>query len=164
MSFADWIGLETTYTPAHVMLIRIGIAAVLGGLIGFERGVRNGEPGLRTHILVAVAATLFMLLTFELYHLSLRGGATNPDPIRAIEAVTSGVAFLGAGAIFHQRRSIQGLVTGAGMWLAGAIGICVALGYYLVALVTTLLAVLVLEVLRALSHRIASRSPGAHEP
>lgn len=150
------LGYEPTHTPQHVILIRLLIAAVLGGMIGWERGAEAGTAGLRTHILIALAAALFTTLAFEIYHEALEGGSNNPDPIRAIEAVTAGIAFLGAGAIFQQRGSVQGLTTGAGMWLAGAVGVTAALGYYLIALVVAVFAVIVLAALRAFSHRVIS--------
>ena len=68
--------------------------------------------------------------------------------------MTAGIAFLGAGAIFRNGGGVQGLTTGAGMWLAGAVGLATALGYYVIAAGTALLAVLVLAALRALSHRV----------
>jgi putative Mg2+ transporter-C (MgtC) family protein len=152
----DWasIGFVETHSPQHVMFIRLGIAAVLGGAIGFEREATNGSAGLRTHILIATAAALFTLLAFEIYNTALDGGSNNPDPIRAIEAVTAGIAFLGAGAIFQSRGDVRGLTTGAGMWLAGALGVCAALGYYVIALVLTVFAVIVLAALRAFAHRV----------
>src|SRR5690606_16223709 len=101
------IGLETTQTPLHVILIRLLIASGLGAIIGFERGSKTGTAGLRTHILIALAAALFTTLAFEIFHLALEGGSQNPDPIRSIEAVTAGIAFLGAGAIFQQRGNVQ---------------------------------------------------------
>jgi putative Mg2+ transporter-C (MgtC) family protein len=155
------IGFVDTHTPQHVILIRILIAALLGGAIGYEREAHNIAAGLRTHILIATAAALFTMLAFEIYEHALAGGSNNPDPIRAVEAVTAGIAFLGAGAIFQQRGSVQGLTTGAGMWLAGAIGVTVALGYYLIAVVVALLAILVLAALRAFAHRVVG--DGAEE-
>lgn len=156
MDILTALGLEPTHTPQHVILIRLLIAAVLGGVIGWERGAEAGTAGLRTHILIALAAALFTTLAFEIYREALEGGSNNPDPIRAIEAVTAGIAFLGAGAIFQQRGSVQGLTTGAGMWLAGAIGVAAALGYYLIALVVSMFAVIVLAALRAFSHQVVS--------
>lgn len=154
MDFLASIGLEQTETPQHIILIRLFIASVLGGLIGLERGHQSGTAGLRTHILIAVAAALFTILSFEIYDaVSAEGGGQNPDPIRAIEAVTAGIAFLGAGAIFQQRGSVQGLTTGAGMWLAGAVGVTTALGHYLIAVAVALFALLVLTTLRAFSHK-----------
>jgi putative Mg2+ transporter-C (MgtC) family protein len=161
MDILTTLGFEPTYTPQHIILIRLLVAAVLGGMIGWERGAEAGTAaGLRTHILIAMAAALFTTLAFEIYHEALAGGSNNPDPIRAIEAVTAGIAFLGAGAIFQQRGSVQGLTTGAGMWLAGAVGVTAAQGYYLIALVVAVFAVIVLAALRAFSHRVVNaRNP-----
>ncbi|WP_417310051.1 MgtC/SapB family protein [Devosia sp.] len=163
MDFLELIGFEQTGTALHVILIRLLIAAVLGGVIGFERGVQEGNAGLRTHILIATAASLFTLLAFEIYDAAAAADpAIKADPIRAIEAVTAGIAFLGAGAIFQNRGSVRGLTTGAGMWLAGAVGVAVALGYYVVALAVALLAVLVLAALARFSHGVARpRRPAA---
>lgn len=147
------IGLEDTHTPLHVIFIRLVIASLLGALIGYERA-QTSTAGLRTHILIALAATLFTSLVFEIFHTALEAGSQNPDPIRAIEAVTAGIAFLGAGAIFQQRGSVQGLTTGAGMWLAGAVGVATALGYYLIAFGVALFAVIVLAALKYLAHRM----------
>jgi putative Mg2+ transporter-C (MgtC) family protein len=152
MDFFETIGLERTYTPQHILFLRLALAAVFGAMIGYEREA-HGSAGLRTHILISVAAALFTLLAFEIFHISAVMASGRSDPIRAIEAVTAGIAFLGAGAIFQQRGSIQGLTTGAGMWLAGAVGVTCALGYYFLAFGVALFAVLVLAALRALTHR-----------
>jgi putative Mg2+ transporter-C (MgtC) family protein len=165
----DWssLGFVETHTPQHIIFIRIGLAALLGGVIGFEREARNGTAGLRTHMLIATAACLFTLLAFEIFEGVQQGqsssGGGMVDPIRAIEAVTAGIAFLGAGAIFQQRGSVQGLTTGAGMWLAGAIGVSVALGYYVVALVVAVLALVVLAALRAFSHKVIGGQDAADD-
>jgi putative Mg2+ transporter-C (MgtC) family protein len=146
------IGFVETTTPQHIMLIRLLIAAICGAAIGYEREA-HGSAGLRTHILIATAACLFTLLAFEIFHLSDVVSTGRADPIRAIEAVTAGIAFLGAGAIFQSHDTVQGLTTGAGMWLAGAVGVSVALGYYLIAVIVSVFAVIVLAVLRALLHK-----------
>lgn len=151
------IGLEETHTPLHIIFIRLIVACGLGAIIGWERGSKAGTAGLRTHILIALAAALFTTLTFEIFHEALSHGSQGLDPIRAIEAVTAGIAFLGAGAIFQQRGSVQGLTTGAGMWLAGAVGVSVALGYYLIALAAALLAVMVLAAMRRFSHQVVGK-------
>ena len=163
MDFGNSFGFVGTYLPGHIIAIRLIIAAALGGLIGFEREVYTAEAGLRTHILVAVAAALFTILAFEIFHTIQGASQTNPDPIRAVEAVTAGIAFLGAGAIFRSGAGVQGLTTGAGMWLAGAVGVATALGHYLVAAGAALLAVLVMAALRALSHRIIRGGPDRHQ-
>ncbi len=151
----DWaeLGYVDTHTPQHILAIRLFLAALFGAMIGFEREGNNGSAGLRTHILIAVAACLFTLLAFEIYEVALLGGAESPDPIRAVEATTAGIAFLGAGAIFQQRGNVRGLTTGAGMWLAGAVGVATALGYYIVAFGVALFAVLVLAALKLIAHK-----------
>jgi len=161
MEAGNDFGLVYTYLPAHVILIRLVIAALFGAMIGFEREATTAEAGLRTHILIAVAAALFTILAFEIFH-TIEGGSSNADPIRAVEAVTAGIAFLGAGAIFRSGAGVQGLTTGAGMWLAGAVGIACALGHYVVSLFTTVLAVIVLALLRSFAHKIV-RARGARD-
>lgn len=157
MDLLATIGLEETHTPLHIIFIRLMIASGLGAIIGWERGSQSGTAGLRTHILIALAAALFTTLTFEIFHQARELGSEALDPIRAVEAVTAGIAFLGAGAIFQQRGSVQGLTTGAGMWLAGAVGVSAALGHYTIALLAALLAVAVLVALRRLSHQVVAK-------
>lgn len=154
MDIGNDFGYVQTYLPQHIIGIRLLIAAIFGAMIGFEREWHTSAAGLRTHILVAVAAALFTILTFEIYHTLPAGVDAKADPIRAIEAVTAGIAFLGAGAIFRSGGSVQGLTTGAGMWLAGAVGMATALGYYAISAGIAVLAILVLAAMRALSHRV----------
>lgn len=154
MDVGNEFGFVQTHLPQHIIAIRLLIAALLGAMIGFEREFNTAEAGLRTHILVSVAAALFTILAFEIFHAIEASNGTQADPIRAVEAVTAGIAFLGAGAIFRSGAGIQGLTTGAGMWLAGAVGLATALGYYLVGFGVALLAVVVLAALRALAHNI----------
>ena len=164
MDVGNEFGFVQTYLPQHIIAIRLLIAAALGAMIGFEREWNTAEAGLRTHILVALAAALFTILAFEIYHTIDTGpDGSRADPIRAVEAVTAGIAFLGAGAIFRDRGSVQGLTTGAGMWLAGAVGVATALGYYLIALGVSLLAVIVLAALRALAHNVIGHDVGKAE-
>ena len=165
MDWASGLGYVDTGTPQHILAVRLLLAALFGGLIGFEREATTyGSAGLRTHILIATAACLFTLLAFEIYEVALAGGSNNPDPIRAVEATTAGIAFLGAGAIFQSRGNVRGLTTGAGMWLAGAVGVATALGYYLVACGVALFAVLVLAALRSISQRLTGETEAAGTP
>lgn len=142
-----------TYTPFFVIIVRLLLAALFGAAIGFEREWRNRPAGLRTHILVCVAAATFAILTIEIVHspmfaIDATKGATRVDPIRAVEAVTAGIAFLAAGTILFARGHVQGLTTGAGMWLAGAIGLASGLGLWQIAGFGTLLSLIVLGALR----------------
>jgi putative Mg2+ transporter-C (MgtC) family protein len=154
METGNSFGFVETYLPQHIIFIRMGIAAILGAIIGFEREVNTAEAGLRTHILIALAASIFTILAFEIYHTIETSSGSQADPIRAVEAVTAGIAFLGAGAIFRSGHGVQGLTTGAGMWLAGAVGVTTALGHYTIAVGAALLAVIVMAALRAFSHHV----------
>ena len=131
------------------------LATVFGSIIGFEREWRNRPAGLRTHVLVCVAAATFGILTIEIIHAPMFATeAVRLDPIRAVEAVTAGVAFLAAGTILFSRGEVHGLTTGAGMWLAGAIGICCGLGLWQIALFATVLGLIVLGLLHTLEVKL----------
>lgn len=150
----DDIG-HPTWLPFSVIAIRIAIAAVLGALVGFEREWRNHPAGLRTHILISIAAASFAILGIEIVHSTqFEGDASRLDPLRLIEAVTAGVAFLAAGTIIFSRGQVRGLTTGAGMWLAGAIGLAAGLGFWQVALLATVLALLVLGLMHTIERRL----------
>ena len=138
--------LDAGHTVTHELEIalRLVLAAAAGAAIGLEREMKDRPAGLRTHMLTALAAPLFTTLTFEIFH-TVRG---NSDPIRVIEAVTAGVAFLATGAIIQSRGNAHGLTTGAAMWMAGALGVCCGAGYYVMALMAKVLTVGILTLLR----------------
>ncbi|MEZ5778381.1 MAG: MgtC/SapB family protein [Paracoccaceae bacterium] len=144
-------------TPFILVLIRLAAAAMFGGVIGFEREMKSSSAGLRTHMLISLAACLFALIALELMEVAERAGdAGNADPLRMIEAVTAGVAFLAAGSIISSGGRIKGLTTGAGMWMAGAVGLSCGTGNLALALVATVVAVVVLWVIKPVSERIGS--------
>lgn len=117
------------------ILLRLGLACFLGGIIGLERE-RNKQPaGLRTHILVCVGATLVMICNifiFEKYK-----GVANIDPTRLGAQVISGIGFLGAGTIIKEGLSIRGLTTAASLWVVACLGIAIGIGFYTGAIITT---------------------------
>ena len=146
-----------TAIPEWQILFRLIIALFLGGAIGIDREVKNRPAGLRTHMLIALAASIFAVTTLEIIaELEKRGHTA--DPIRAIEAVTAGVAFLAAGSIIQSRAQISGLTTGASMWLAGAIGVSCGFGLFSIALLATALALVVLVWLQTLTRKISAAS------
>lgn len=130
-----------------VMVFRLGLACLLCAVIGLDREWRARPAGLRTHILVGLAAATFSVITLELMGRA-EGPGDRTDPIRVVEAVTAGVAFLAAGTIIQARGGVHGLTTGAGLWLAGAIGTAVGIGVYAVAFLATILGFAVLFLLR----------------
>ena len=152
-----WDFFARTAIPEWQILLRLITALLLGGAIGIDREVKNRPAGLRTHMLIALAASIFAVTTLEIIaELEKRGHTA--DPIRAIEAVTAGVAFLAAGSIIQSRAQISGLTTGASMWLAGAIGVSCGFGFFTIALLATALALVVLVWLQTLTRKINSAS------
>ncbi len=156
--FADMFPESRIHYP--VIFARLIGAIVLGGIIGFEREAQNHAAGLRTHILVSLAAALFGIISIESVHMP--GFANDQqvriDPLRVIEAVTAGVAFLAAGMIVFSRGRVKGLTTGAGMWLSGAIGLAIGFGYWPVAFFATAAAVCVLFALGKMEQRLEGNS------
>jgi len=121
------------------ILTRLMLAAVLGGVLGYERENQGKAAGIRTHMLVAMGSALFVLVPQQ-------AGMTIPDLSRVIQGIVAGIGFLGAGAIIKNRGEddVQGLTTAAGVWMTAAIGIACGLGRESTALLSTLLALLVL--------------------
>ena len=138
----------TTHLPLGTIAIRLLVALFLGAAIGIEREWRNRSAGLRTHMLTSLAAAVFTILTAEIFHSELfRDADSRADPIRVIEAVTAGVAFLAAGAIIRGSGGVRGLTTGAGMWLAGAIGVAAGLGQFAIGALAAFLGLVVMYVI-----------------
>lgn len=147
--------VHPTFVPFSVIAFRLMLAVVLGGAIGFEREVQNRPAGLRTHILTCVAAAMIAVLTIEITQFPVfRDESVKMDPIRLVEAVTAGVAFLAAGLIMISRGEVHGLTTGAGMWLAAGVGLACGLGLWQIAVFGTGLTLVVLYFVRKLENHI----------
>jgi putative Mg2+ transporter-C (MgtC) family protein len=140
------------------VILRILVAAVLAGVIGLEREIREHTAGFRTHILVAVGAAAFTLAS------SYRLGGTTFDPNRISAQVVTGIGFLGAGAIIRYGVSVRGLTTAASLWTVAAVGLLAAQGFYSAALVTTGVVIVSLTMLRLIEDRILYRRRGREVP
>ena len=141
------------------VLVRVVLAGVLGGAVGAERELREREAGLRTHMLVAVGAALFTIVSayaWSDFTFSQRGGITF-DPTRIAAQIVTGIGFLGAGAIIRQGLSIRGLTTAASLWVVAAIGMASGAGYYSAAVITTAIVLISLWPLRIVAHRMFER-------
>jgi putative Mg2+ transporter-C (MgtC) family protein len=153
MEWLAALGYEPSRVPELKVLGRLVVAMLFGAIVGIDREVTARPAGLRTHMLVALAAAAFTIITFELSEVfdTRMGDGLKGDPIRIIEAVTAGVAFLAAGSIIQRRGSVEGVTTGAGLWLAGALGLAAGAGYYTLGAIATVLALIVLTILRFLT-------------
>ena len=139
------------------ILLRLLIAAALSALIGYERERTGKQAGLRTHMLVAVGAALFVsfteLFTIDSLPLAPPGPPGNLrlqiEPLATVEAIVTGISFLGAGTIFVSGRHgrVKGLTTAASIWVTAAVGIAVGLERYVLAAGTTVLILIILQVL-----------------
>ena len=135
--------------PPSVAFARLLAAIFLAACIGFERERRGKPAGLRTHILVSVAACLFVILGLELAAMDFGGSSEQRnDPLRMIEAVTAGVAFLAAGLIFTSNGKVKNITTGASLWLVGAVGLGCGAGQMPLAAMATGIVLFVLLLLR----------------
>lgn len=119
--------------------VRLLIAAILGGLLGYEREQKGKAAGLRTHMLVALGSALFVLIP-------LQAGASTADLTRVVQGLVAGVGFLGAGAIImgNRQEDTKGMTTAAGIWLTAAIGVAAGMGRESTAVLSTFLALVIL--------------------
>ncbi|MBI4368035.1 MAG: MgtC/SapB family protein [Candidatus Omnitrophica bacterium] len=137
------------------LVIRLSVAIVLGGFIGFERELHGKVAGFRTHALVALGSALIMLVSihmFEVYH-----GVAEVDPGRIAAQVVTGVGFLGAGTIIRSEKGIHGLTTAAGLWTASGIGLASGLGFFRAAFAATAITLVVLIIFSKIGRKIGAR-------
>lgn len=127
---------------ATKVVLRLVIASLLGGLIGYERELRGKSAGLRTHMLVALGAALFILVPQQ-------AGASSQDVSRILQGLIAGVGFLGAGAIMigQQKENETGLTTAASVWITAAIGITVGIGFETTAVLSTFITLVILALI-----------------
>ena len=132
-------------------ILRLFIAGILGGLIGFEREFRAKEAGLRTHSIVALGSALFMLISQYAF-------TGRFDAARVAAQVVSGIGFIGAGVIIFQKNVVRGVTTAAGLWVAAAIGLACGAGMYVVAIAATLFTIMCLETMHIITRRYGEKS------
>ena len=132
----------------YEFVLRLFVAAILGGVIGLEREYRAKEAGFRTHFLVALGSGLFMILSqFGFDDVLGHYEQVSLDPSRIASQVVTGIGFIGAGTIIFQKHVVRGLTTAAGLWVTSAIGMTAGAGMYVLSIATTVLVLLCLEAL-----------------
>lgn len=141
-----------TIDTFHITL-RLVLALLLGGVIGFERERSSRAAGLRTHILVCLGSTLVMLLSMYGFADFARLDNVRLDPARLAAQVISGIGFLGAGTILYTGKSITGLTTAASLWVVAAIGLAIGAGFYYAAGLACFFALISLFVLNLVEKR-----------
>lgn len=142
------------------IVIRLSLAMVIGGAIGFERQYKNRPAGMRTHILVCMGATIIALIQDEIAAAAIQDALAHPelagvirsDQARLIAQVVSGIGFLGAGTIIVTKQSVTGLTTAASLWSVAGLGIAIGMGYYAIALTSFIGILIALTLVRKVIH------------
>ena len=150
-----------TNTIHDDMILRLLVAAVLGGIVGMERGSGDRPAGFRTHILVCAGSALIMLVSmygFEGFADVPLKYPNNRDSARIAAQVVSGIGFLGAGTILHEGITVRGLTTAASLWMISAIGLATGAGMYLVSVVATIITFTTLTTFHSVEKRFAAAS------
>jgi|TARA_B100001971_G_C18122146_1_gene500025 putative Mg2+ transporter-C (MgtC) family protein len=119
------------------IILRLVLAAIAGGIIGYERKTVNKPAGIRTNMLVSTGAALFTLISLTAFG--------NTDPTRIAAGIVTGIGFLGAGTIFRAKDQVRGLTTAASLWAVAAIGLSIAVGLYLLSAVAVVLILIILQ-------------------
>jgi putative Mg2+ transporter-C (MgtC) family protein len=149
-----WITIQSEFSDisnvrqATTVVLRLITASILGGLIGYEREMRGKSAGLRTHMLVALGSTLFILAPQQ-------ANASPEDVSRILQGLIAGIGFLGAGAIMigQQKENETGLTTAATVWITAAIGVTVGMGLETTAVLSTLLTLVILALVPKLVNK-----------
>ncbi|HZV82160.1 MAG TPA: MgtC/SapB family protein [Geobacteraceae bacterium] len=134
-----------------LILSKLMLAALLGGVIGLEREIHGRPAGFRTHLLVSLGACLYVIASVHFYTVYGNFSGTVPpgvDPGRVAAQVVTGIGFLGAGAIIQEKSSVRGLTTAACLWVAAAIGLACGVGLFGISLVVTLMSLVSLLLLK----------------
>ena len=144
-------------------ILRIFVAAILGGFIGLEREYREKAAGFRTHFLVALGSALFMIVSAYGFEGALVTPEHRLDVSRIAAQVVSGIGFIGAGTIIFQKNAVRGLTTAAGVWVTAAIGLACGAGMYELATAATVLVLFGLEAFNFVLHKFNKHRQSSSE-
>jgi putative Mg2+ transporter-C (MgtC) family protein len=138
------------------IFLKLILAVFLGGLIGLEREYRRKEAGLRTYSLVCLGAALFTIISYESFKNLNNQFNIDFDPTRIIGQIVLGIGFLGAGVIIFRDSHLEGLTTAAGLWVTAAIGATIGLGFYLLAVFSAFLVIIILALFKIIEKKYFS--------
>jgi len=142
----------------YELILRVIIGGLLGGIIGFEREKRAKEAGFRTHFLVALGSALITVISaYGFDKVADQIPIARYDPARLAAQIVSGIGFIGAGLIIFQKNVIHGLTTAAGLWVTAAIGIACGVGHYDLAIITTIMVLIALELVMVVDQKLNKR-------
>jgi putative Mg2+ transporter-C (MgtC) family protein len=142
------------------LFLRLGLAVLIGLILGLDREMRGVDAGIRTHALVALSSAMIMVSSLLLFA-ELRGEDYAPDPLRAIQGLSQAIGFIAAGMIFVRGGAVRNMTTAANIWIACAVGIACGAGQYRVVLVGAGLTIVLLTLIKAFERWIPSPKNGA---
>lgn len=154
----DWLGQPVI--PFGDTMLRFGLAAAFGLVLGLDRELRGISVGIRTHMLVALSSAMTMLIALELYEELAPRGQSDPDPSRAIQGLAQAIGFLCAGVIFVSRGNVYGLTTAASLWMTSTIGMAAGAGQHQIAAAGFIYAVLIVTVMWLIKRKTGFGGPG----
>ncbi len=143
----DLLSSQGGFTTADVLL-RLGLASVLGLVLGLDREVRGMAAGIRTHAMVSLSAAVITVSALMLYNEMRAAGNSDLDPLRVIQGLAQAIGFIAAGVIFVSKGGVHNLTSAANIWLATAIGIAAGAGQFTLALISVGLGLFILIVVR----------------
>jgi putative Mg2+ transporter-C (MgtC) family protein len=147
-------------TSIEELVLRLGLAAFVGLLLGLDRELRGVDAGIRTHALVALSSAMIMVSSLLLYAELRAAGDDAPDPLRAVQGLAQSIGFIAAGLIFVRGGVVRNMTTAANIWIAAAVGIACGCGQYGLVLVGGGLALVLLSVLKVFERFIPAESKG----
>lgn len=144
------------------LLIRLGLAAFLGLLLGLDREIKGHDAGIRTHALVALSSAMIMISSLLLFA-ELRTEAHSPDPLRAVQGLSQAIGFIAAGLIFVHGGAVKNMTTAANIWVAAAIGIACGAGQYALVLIGAALTVLLVSSVKLFERYLPSEKKNSDQ-
>lgn len=139
--------MQILSNPQIQIVLQLILSVILGGLLGLEREYQKKAAGLRTYSLVCLGSALFTIISMESFRIFAEKSGISFDPSRTIAGVVLGIGFIGAGLIIHRGFRVEGLTTAAGIWVAAAIGVAIAIKLYLIALFAAFLTLGIFNIL-----------------
>jgi len=137
-------------TSVGELALRLGLAVLVGLLLGLDREMRGVDAGIRTHALVALSSAMIMMSSLLLYAELKGAGSDAPDPLRAVQGLAQSIGFIAAGIIFVRGGTVRNMTTAANIWIAAAVGIACGCGQYALVLIGAGMALILLTALKAL--------------
>jgi putative Mg2+ transporter-C (MgtC) family protein len=150
-------------TSFQELVLRLGLAAFIGVLLGFDRELRGYDAGIRTHALVALSSAMIMVSSLLLYAEMRTESGNGPDPLRAVQGLSQSIGFIAAGLIFVRGGAVRNMTTAANIWIAASVGIACGCGQYALVLVGAGLALVLLIALKMLERFFPSAPLDAND-